>query len=106
MPILKKDADSAAVLAAVGQLESALQAAGIRAKVDAGSEKTPGWKFNYWEMKGVPVRVEVRSLRPALAGTGGWLGRPGPRLGPLSGWAGQSWGLGAGQARVLRSREG
>ncbi|GAB4818966.1 hypothetical protein N2152v2_006012 [Parachlorella kessleri] len=69
VPILKKDADSsAAVMAAVGDMEAALKAAGIRAKVDASSEKTPGWKFNFWEMKGVPVRVEV-GPRDVEAGT-------------------------------------
>ncbi|MBE5743558.1 MAG: proline--tRNA ligase [Clostridiales bacterium] len=32
--------------------------AGIRAEVDK-RDQTPGWKFNEWEMKGVPVRIEV-----------------------------------------------
>jgi prolyl-tRNA synthetase len=31
----------------------------FRVKVDDREEYTPGWKFNYWEMKGVPVRIEV-----------------------------------------------
>jgi prolyl-tRNA synthetase len=31
---------------------------GIRARVDA-SDNTPGWKFNQWEMKGVPIRLEI-----------------------------------------------
>jgi prolyl-tRNA synthetase len=29
------------------------------AQVDANDQKTPGWRYNYWELKGVPVRVEV-----------------------------------------------
>jgi prolyl-tRNA synthetase len=36
-----------------------LHKAGIRAKVDDSEGTTPGWKFNFWEMKGVPVRLEV-----------------------------------------------
>lgn len=28
-------------------------------QVDANDQKTPGWRYNYWELKGVPVRVEV-----------------------------------------------
>lgn len=32
--------------------------AGIRVKLDQ-RDNSPGWKFNYWEMKGVPVRLEV-----------------------------------------------
>lgn len=35
-----------------------LKAAGIRVKADL-SEETPGWKFNEWEMRGVPVRLEI-----------------------------------------------
>jgi bifunctional glutamyl/prolyl-tRNA synthetase len=36
----------------------ALKQAGIRAKIDE-SKNSPGWKFNYWEMKGVPIRIEL-----------------------------------------------
>uniref|UniRef100_A0A665WKU3 Bifunctional glutamate/proline--tRNA ligase n=1 Tax=Echeneis naucrates TaxID=173247 RepID=A0A665WKU3_ECHNA len=36
-----------------------LQAAGIRVKSDLRDNYSPGWKFNHWELKGVPVRVEV-----------------------------------------------
>ena len=36
-----------------------LAAAGIRVKFDDRDNVTPGWKFNEWELKGVPVRVEV-----------------------------------------------
>lgn len=32
-------------------------------QIDAAEGKSPGWKFNYWEMKGVPVRCSSR-LRP------------------------------------------
>lgn len=31
----------------------------FRVKVDLDKDKTPGWKFNYYEMLGVPVRIEV-----------------------------------------------
>ena len=51
VPIVKNEADREPVMAAVAGLESALKAAGVRAKVDAGTEKSPGWKFNFWEMK-------------------------------------------------------
>ncbi|MBR2968967.1 MAG: proline--tRNA ligase [Clostridia bacterium] len=40
------------------ELVSTLNAAGIRAELDA-REESAGWKFNEWEMKGVPVRIEV-----------------------------------------------
>ena len=56
---MKKEEDRAAVMEAVGRLEAAAKGAGIRVKVDTTEGKTPGWKYNFWEMKGVPVRVEV-----------------------------------------------
>jgi prolyl-tRNA synthetase len=31
----------------------------ISAKVDGREEHTPGWKYNYWELKGVPIRIEI-----------------------------------------------
>ena len=40
------------------ELKAQLQAAGIRVTLDA-TDNSPGWKFNEWEMKGVPVRIEL-----------------------------------------------
>jgi prolyl-tRNA synthetase len=40
------------------ELLQELLAAGIRAEIDE-REQSPGWKFNEWEMKGVPVRIEI-----------------------------------------------
>ena len=40
------------------EIESALKAAGVRVKTDL-RDMSPGWKFNEWEMKGVPVRIEI-----------------------------------------------
>jgi prolyl-tRNA synthetase len=31
----------------------------LRIKLDAREEYTPGWKFNEWELKGVPLRIEI-----------------------------------------------
>ena len=39
-------------------LEAQLKAAGIRVKVD-DTDNSPGWKFAQYEMKGVPVRLEI-----------------------------------------------
>uniref|UniRef100_A0A7N6BSN0 Bifunctional glutamate/proline--tRNA ligase n=1 Tax=Anabas testudineus TaxID=64144 RepID=A0A7N6BSN0_ANATE len=36
-----------------------LQDAGIRVKTDFRDNYSPGWKFNHWELKGVPIRLEV-----------------------------------------------
>eukprot|EP00931_Biecheleriopsis_adriatica_P093608 TRINITY_DN67333_c0_g1_i1.p1 TRINITY_DN67333_c0_g1~~TRINITY_DN67333_c0_g1_i1.p1 ORF type:complete len:574 (-),score=116.17 TRINITY_DN67333_c0_g1_i1:29-1717(-) len=41
------------------ELAAELARAGVRVEVDDRSNYTPGWKYNWWEMKGVPIRVEV-----------------------------------------------
>ena len=46
------------VLSKSRELKEQLENAGIRVKLD-DSDKTPGWKFSEYEMKGVPVRIEV-----------------------------------------------
>ena len=46
------------VVEACEQLKAELENAGIRVVFD-NSENSPGWKFNEWEMKGVPVRIEL-----------------------------------------------
>ncbi len=46
------------VIEAAEKIASTLKAAGIRVKIDA-SEQSPGWKFSEYEMKGVPLRVEI-----------------------------------------------
>ena len=43
---------------ACAELEAKLKNVGIRVKTDY-TDNSPGWKFNEWEMKGVPVRVEI-----------------------------------------------
>ena len=46
------------VLDAANKIYETLKAAGIRAKLD-DSEQSPGWKFSEYEMKGVPLRIEI-----------------------------------------------
>ncbi|MDE7296929.1 MAG: proline--tRNA ligase [Clostridia bacterium] len=46
------------VLEACRALKDTLHTAGVRVVLD-DSENSPGWKFNEWEMKGVPVRIEL-----------------------------------------------
>ncbi|WP_028589367.1 proline--tRNA ligase [Paenibacillus massiliensis] len=48
-----------AVLARTDELFEDLKKAGIRVKVDDRSDVSPGWKFNEYEMRGVPVRLEL-----------------------------------------------
>lgn len=46
------------VLEKANELYKTLKAAGIRVKLD-DSENSPGWKYSEYEMKGVPLRVEI-----------------------------------------------
>jgi len=41
------------------QIEKDLRQSGLRVKLDAREEFTPGWKFSEWEMRGVPLRLEI-----------------------------------------------
>jgi prolyl-tRNA synthetase len=47
------------VLQRARTLASELTEAGVRLELDDREEYSPGWKFNEWEMKGVPLRVEL-----------------------------------------------
>ncbi len=47
------------VLPMAKRIEGQLKGARIRAKLDDREEFTPGWKFSDWEMRGVPLRLEV-----------------------------------------------
>jgi prolyl-tRNA synthetase len=46
-------------VSAAGELAGALQRAGMRAHVDDRPQLSPGFKFNDWEMRGVPIRLEL-----------------------------------------------
>ena len=46
------------VLDKASEIAQSLRAKGIRTELDV-RDQSPGWKFNEWEMKGVPVRIEV-----------------------------------------------
>ena len=59
VPIYRKDAEKTAVLEATHRLKDELVEAGIRVKVDDRDNLSPGYKFNDWELRGVPVRIEI-----------------------------------------------
>ena len=60
VPILREDED-ADVLHPAAALADELREAGLRVRVDDRPEHRPGFKFNEWELKGVPLRVEIGS---------------------------------------------
>ena len=59
VPIYKTDEEKAGVLDAARKLNAELVKAAIRVKLDEREGQSAGWKFNDWEMRGVPVRVEL-----------------------------------------------
>ena len=58
VPIWRKEGQKAAVLEATERIQAALRER-FRVKVDAREEYTPGWKFHEWELRGVPLRIEI-----------------------------------------------
>ena len=59
VPIYKTDAEKATVLDSARQLKEDLAHANVRVILDDREGASPGWKFNDWEMRGVPVRIEL-----------------------------------------------
>ncbi|MGD8397388.1 MAG: proline--tRNA ligase, partial [Anaerolineae bacterium] len=58
VPIWRNDEQKEAVLDATGRIRREL-AGRFRVKVDDREEVTPGFKFNEWELRGVPLRIEI-----------------------------------------------
>ncbi|OGO60731.1 MAG: proline--tRNA ligase, partial [Chloroflexi bacterium RBG_19FT_COMBO_49_13] len=58
VPIYKNDEEKSKVLNTVTKVETEL-IQNFRVKVDSREEVTPGFKFNDWEMRGVPLRIEI-----------------------------------------------
>ena len=47
------------VLPKAREIRDTLQAAGVRVMLDDRDSYTPGWKFAEWELRGVPIRIEI-----------------------------------------------
>lgn len=59
IPIMKTPEEESAVRPFVDKLTDMLKSSGVTYKVDDRSNVSPGWKFNEWELKGIPLRIEV-----------------------------------------------
>ncbi len=57
VPIYYKDDEKEAALRLANSVKSKLKK--FRIKIDSRDNYSPGWKFNEWEMKGVPIRIEI-----------------------------------------------
>ncbi len=51
--------DAKKVAAYCADVKAGLEKAGLSVKLDDRDDKSPGWKFNEWELRGVPVRIEI-----------------------------------------------
>lgn len=59
IPIFYKETDQKDIASEVKHLSTQLEHIGIRTLIDDRVQYTPGWKYHEWEMKGVPLRVEI-----------------------------------------------
>src|SRR6187397_2381772 len=59
VPIFRKPEERARVMEAAGRIAADCKSAGIGVKVDERDQHSPGWKFNDWEKRGVPLRLEI-----------------------------------------------
>jgi prolyl-tRNA synthetase len=59
VPIFKTDEEKTTVFKSAKELKAQLAKANLRVTLDEREGFSPGWKFNDWEMRGVPLRVEL-----------------------------------------------
>jgi prolyl-tRNA synthetase len=59
VPIYRSDEERTAVLGVAEPLRADLAACGIRVRLDDRDQHRPGFKFAEWELKGVPIRLEL-----------------------------------------------
>jgi len=59
VPIPFKGQEAEAIAAKTKEIAETLKNHGISVILDDRQEYTPGWKFNQWELKGVPIRIEL-----------------------------------------------
>ena len=59
VPISRKPEERERVMRAVDKFAADFKRLGIGFKIDDREQYSPGWKFNEWEKRGVPLRIEV-----------------------------------------------
>ncbi|XP_071698315.1 proline--tRNA ligase, cytoplasmic-like [Rutidosis leptorrhynchoides] len=59
IPVPFKDADVEEIISACSSTVKTLCGLGIRVEADLREYYSPGWKHSHWEMKGVPLRIEI-----------------------------------------------
>jgi len=59
IPIWRNDEQKARLMEEVSKITLQFKKEDVRYIVDDNEQNSPGWKFNQWEMKGVPLRLEI-----------------------------------------------
>ncbi|XP_062009817.1 proline--tRNA ligase, cytoplasmic-like [Rosa rugosa] len=59
IPVPFKDADTQAIFDACSKTVEELSEAGFRVEADLRDNYSPEWKHSHWELKGVPLRIEI-----------------------------------------------
>ena len=59
VPITYKEDEAQVIRSKVEEIYQILKKAGVRVYLDDRENYNPGWKFNHWEIKGVPIRIEL-----------------------------------------------
>ncbi|MBO3798559.1 MAG: proline--tRNA ligase [Thermoproteota archaeon] len=59
IPIFYSEEEKRMVVSKCREVEQRLLSRGFSAQADLREDYTPGWKYNDWELKGVPVRIEI-----------------------------------------------
>lgn len=59
VPIFYKETEKKKVIEKAKSIKTKLEKEGLKVLIDDREEYTPGWKFNEWELKGIPLRVEI-----------------------------------------------
>lgn len=90
VPIYKNADEKTRVMEVTERVFQELKAAGIRLKVDDREEVTPGFKYNDWEMRGVPLRMEI-GPKDVEKGSVALARRDKPGRDPLTGASGKSF---------------
>lgn len=59
VPIITKNDDAQQIIGKADELYKQLKAAGVRVFCDDRDNYNPGFKYNHWELRGVPIRIEL-----------------------------------------------
>jgi len=59
IPIYYSDSDKTKIMEKANEIKTELESKKIRVHVDERAELTPGFKFHDWELKGIPIRIEI-----------------------------------------------